>query len=120
MLSKLFGTSSKAGTEALNELGEEERFYGFDNLGNTCYFNSVVEALFALKPFRDCCRAYTYPQSSALHFIQKNGIDPSLLVTPESSLSTPTDTTPWTPDLLASPQPSPQASVKVGFELLTR
>jgi hypothetical protein len=107
MLSKLFGTGSKAGTDSLNELGsEEERFYGLDNLGNTCYFNSVVEALFALKPFRDCCRAYTYPQSSALHCIQTNNIDPALLATPNVSGSN-------TPDVLASPQTSPQSSVKV-------
>lgn len=59
MLAKIFGKSGTAsGTpESLNELGDEaaaeERFYGFYNLGNSCYFNSGLASFHAqwLKPY---------------------------------------------------------------------
>lgn len=31
---------------------EQERFYGLQNFGNTCYTNAVLQALYACKPFR--------------------------------------------------------------------
>lgn len=30
-----------------------EHFFGFENFGNTCYCNSVLQCLFFCKPFRE-------------------------------------------------------------------
>lgn len=39
--------------KALAESTDEERFYGLENFGNTCYANSVIQALYFCKPFRE-------------------------------------------------------------------
>lgn len=45
-------TTSKL-EKALAESGEDERYYGLENFGNTCYCNSVLQALYFCRPFRD-------------------------------------------------------------------
>uniref|UniRef100_A0A914LF39 ubiquitinyl hydrolase 1 n=1 Tax=Meloidogyne incognita TaxID=6306 RepID=A0A914LF39_MELIC len=35
-----------------------EHFYGLVNFGNTCYANSVIQALYFCKPFREKILAY--------------------------------------------------------------
>lgn len=47
--------------KVLAECGEEERFYGFENFGNTCYVNSVLQALYFCRPFRE--RVLEYAKS---------------------------------------------------------
>ncbi|KAH6562365.1 hypothetical protein BASA62_009209 [Batrachochytrium salamandrivorans] len=47
-----------------NSLYSEERYYGFENFGNTCYCNSVLQVLYFCKPFRDCVLCYTFPESA--------------------------------------------------------
>ncbi|KAI9284005.1 hypothetical protein BC943DRAFT_326818 [Umbelopsis sp. AD052] len=39
---------------------EGERFFGLENFGNTCYCNSVLQALYYCKPFRECVN--NFPQ----------------------------------------------------------
>ncbi|KND03316.1 uncharacterized protein SPPG_09016 [Spizellomyces punctatus DAOM BR117] len=43
-----------------------DRYFGLENFGNTCYCNSVVQALYFCKPFRECVQEYSYPLSAAL------------------------------------------------------
>ncbi|KAI8908935.1 hypothetical protein EDD86DRAFT_191279, partial [Gorgonomyces haynaldii] len=45
-----------------------ERLFGFENFGNTCYSNSVMQALYFCKPFRHCAMYYQWPES-AIHLI---------------------------------------------------
>ncbi|KAI9263101.1 hypothetical protein BDA99DRAFT_571830 [Phascolomyces articulosus] len=40
---------------------EGERYFGLENFGNTCYSNSVVQALYYCKPFRECITNYPLP-----------------------------------------------------------
>lgn len=46
------GSSSKL-EKALAESPEDEKYYGLENFGNTCYCNSVLQALYFCRPFRE-------------------------------------------------------------------
>eukprot|EP01026_Neomeris_dumetosa_P033272 TRINITY_DN26500_c0_g1_i1.p1 TRINITY_DN26500_c0_g1~~TRINITY_DN26500_c0_g1_i1.p1 ORF type:complete len:410 (-),score=38.55 TRINITY_DN26500_c0_g1_i1:291-1409(-) len=37
---------------AIENLQDDEKYYGLQNFGNTCYANSVIQALYFCKPFR--------------------------------------------------------------------
>eukprot|EP00882_Tetradesmus_deserticola_P029933 GHRQ01033568.1.p3 GENE.GHRQ01033568.1~~GHRQ01033568.1.p3 ORF type:complete len:104 (+),score=51.65 GHRQ01033568.1:90-401(+) len=47
------GNSSSKLEKALAECPDDERYYGLENFGNTCYCNSVLQALYSCRPFRD-------------------------------------------------------------------
>jgi ubiquitin C-terminal hydrolase len=36
----------------------DERYIGFHNFGNTCYCNSILQALYHCEPFRECIQFY--------------------------------------------------------------
>jgi ubiquitin carboxyl-terminal hydrolase 12/46 len=47
------GASRASIEEVFNDLPESEKYFGFENFGNTCYCNSVLQALYFCPSFRN-------------------------------------------------------------------
>lgn len=51
-------TGNKLEKALASDLPEDERYFGLENFGNTCYCNSVLQALYFCEPFRKAVLQY--------------------------------------------------------------
>ncbi|GAM28012.1 hypothetical protein SAMD00019534_111880 [Acytostelium subglobosum LB1] len=73
--------SSKFEKDLLNtNISEDERFYGLENFGNTCYCNSVLQALYFCIPFRNSILQY-YTKNNLHIAANRRNMEDSLLLT---------------------------------------
>lgn len=58
-------TGNKLDRALAADLPEEERYFGLENFGNTCYCNSVLQALYFCEPFRRAVLDYERARRAA-------------------------------------------------------
>lgn len=58
------GQGTSRPDKIIQDLPEDERYFGFENFGNTCYCNSVLQALYFCTPFRQRVLQYASQLSS--------------------------------------------------------
>ncbi|KAI8061984.1 hypothetical protein BDF21DRAFT_497095 [Thamnidium elegans] len=76
-LFKWMGLGHQSGKTIIDNdtIDEGERYFGLENFGNTCYSNSVVQALYFCKPFRQC--VLNFPQANTAQICTPQSINPS-------------------------------------------
>ena len=58
------GQGTSKPDKVILELPEDGRYFGFENFGNTCYCNSVLQALYFCAPFRQRVLEYAAAQQA--------------------------------------------------------
>ncbi|ORZ23182.1 hypothetical protein BCR42DRAFT_404178 [Absidia repens] len=67
------GTTAKVPQDTAQN-NEGERYFGLENFGNTCYCNSVLQALYYCKPFRECVTNFPISTTNGNNYRNGNGI----------------------------------------------
>ncbi|CAN8061518.1 unnamed protein product [Agarophyton chilense] len=76
------------------DLPEDERYFGLENFGNTCYCNSVLQALYFCEPFRKAVLDYTNNRRIAKPQPIDSRVNSSLFSTAPSLLPKTANSTP--------------------------
>ncbi|KAA1087251.1 hypothetical protein PGT21_027012 [Puccinia graminis f. sp. tritici] len=64
--------------------GSDEKYFGMENFGNTCYANSVLQALYFCKPFRQLLELSSADSHFLLQANQQTAINQSTSSSPQS------------------------------------
>ena len=98
-------TGNKLEKALPSDLPEEERYFGLENFGNTCYCNSVLQALYFCEPFRRAILEYAATGRNP---------NPNPIITDHSDNSSSSNLLPSPSSFLPNPASPPPASTMNG------